>query len=93
MCLINFLIQRSYTAVIYDQIMIMYNLQMFTLQPRHTTYRKNIKNEKCAGIGLNGFIFQKINKKYCINEKKDPGSSLGFACPIWVEIGWIGCAT
>ena len=24
--------------------------------------------------------------------KKDPGSRLGFASPIWVEIGWIGCA-
>ena len=37
--------------------------------------------EKCAGIGLNGFIFKKVNKKYYINEKKkDPGSRLGFVC-------------
>jgi hypothetical protein len=46
----------------------------------HTTYRKNNNHEKCEGIGLNGFIFKQINKKYCINEKKDPGSRLGFAC-------------
>jgi hypothetical protein len=26
--------------------------------------------KKCAGLGLNGFIFRKINKKYYINEKK-----------------------
>jgi hypothetical protein len=36
----------------------------------HTTYIKNNNHEKCAGIGLNGFIFKKMNKKYCINKKK-----------------------
>ena len=46
----------------------------------HTTYRKNNNHEKCKGVGLNGFTFKKIDKKYHINEKKDPGSSLGFAC-------------
>ena len=37
---------------------------------RHSTYRKNNNHEKCAGIGLNGFISRKINKKYYITEKK-----------------------
>ena len=27
----------------------------------HTTYSWNIKWQKCAGMGLNGFIFKKIN--------------------------------
>ena len=27
----------------------------------HTTYSWNIKWQKCAGMGLNGFIFRKIN--------------------------------
>ena len=26
----------------------------------HTTYRKNINLEKCAGLGLNGFIPKKL---------------------------------
>ena len=47
----------------------------------HTTYKQNNNHEKCAGIGLNGFIFKWINKKYYINEKKNPGSHLGFAFP------------
>ena len=29
----------------------------------HYAYRKNNNIEKCAGIGLNGFIFTKINEK------------------------------
>ena len=29
----------------------------------HTTYRQNNNHKKCAGIGLNGFIFKNINKK------------------------------
>ena len=28
----------------------------------HTTCRKNNNLEKCAGLGLNGFISKKINK-------------------------------
>ena len=28
----------------------------------HTTYSWNIKWQKCAGMGLNGFIFKKINE-------------------------------
>ena len=31
-------------------------------QPIHTTYSWNIKWQKCAGMGLNGFIFKKINE-------------------------------
>ena len=29
---------------------------------RHTTYSWNIKWQKCAGMGVNGFIFKKINE-------------------------------
>ena len=29
---------------------------------QHTTYSSNIKWQKCAGMGLNGFIFKKINE-------------------------------
>ena len=28
----------------------------------HTTYSWNIKRQKCAGMGLNGFIFKKISE-------------------------------
>ena len=49
-------------------------------QAMHSTYRKNNNHEKWVGIGLNGFIFKKINENYCIKEKKDPGSRLGIAC-------------
>ena len=36
----------------------------------HTAYSWNNKCQKCAGMGLNGFIFRKINKKYNTKEKK-----------------------
>ena len=36
----------------------------------HTPYKKNINYEKCAGIGLNGFIFEITDEKYCTNGKK-----------------------
>jgi hypothetical protein len=36
----------------------------------HSTYRKNDNHEKCAGIGLNGFISRKINRKYYVKEEK-----------------------
>ena len=39
----------------------------FTL---HTTYSWNIKLQKCAGMGLNGFIFKKINENENIKTKK-----------------------
>ena len=32
-------------------------------QISHTTYSRNIKWQKCVGMGLNGFIFKKINQK------------------------------
>ena len=31
-------------------------------QEPHSAYRKNIKCQKCAGMGLNGFILKKINE-------------------------------
>ena len=39
-------------------------------------YRNNNNIEKCVGIGLNGFIFKKINLNLNINlnEKKYPGN-------------------
>ena len=37
----------------------------------HTTYSWNIKWQKCAGMGLDGFIFRKINEN-----EKNPGSHL-----------------
>ena len=40
----------------------------------HTPYKKNINYEKCAGIGLNGFILKKI-----LMRKNGPESRLGFA--------------
>ena len=43
----------------------------------HTTYRKNINLEKCAGLGLNGFIPKKINTK---KREEDPASSYDVAC-------------
>ena len=38
----------------------------------HTTYRKNNNLEKCAGLGLNGFIFKKIHTN---KWEEDPASS------------------
>ena len=32
------------------------------LMPTHTTYSWNIKWQKCEGMGLNDFIFKKINE-------------------------------
>ena len=47
----------------------------------HTIYRKINNHKKCAGIGLDGFIFKKIDKKYCINEKKESlEGRLGCSC-------------
>ena len=34
----------------------------------------NNKCQKCAGMGFNGFLFKKINKKKNIKEKKIPGA-------------------
>ena len=39
----------------------------------HTTYSWNIKWQKCAGIGLNGFILEKINEN--VKEKKILGAN------------------
>jgi hypothetical protein len=37
--------------------------------------------QKCGGLGLNGFTFKKFKrKKGLINERKNPGGCLGFAC-------------
>ena len=36
----------------------------------HTTYSWNIKQQKCAGMGLNGFIFKKINGNGSIKTKQ-----------------------
>ena len=52
---------------------------------------QNNNHEKCAGIGFNGFIFKKTDKKCYNNEKKNPESRLGFAClvaqPIQPNLG------
>ena len=45
----------------------------------HPTYSKNIKCQKCGGMGLNGFMFKKINGNENIKAKKNPRSRLGFA--------------
>ena len=37
---------------------------------RHTTHSLNIKWQKCAGMGLNGFIFKKIDKNWRVRMKK-----------------------
>ena len=41
----------------------------------HPTYNKC---QKCAGMGLNGFIFEKTNKIKILKRRKNPGSRLGF---------------
>ena len=45
------------------------SLNQFTVCD-HTTYSWNIKRQKCAGMGLNGFIFKKINENENIKMKK-----------------------
>ena len=45
-----------------------------TSYPWHTAYNWNIKCQKCAGMGLNGFIFKKIIKNYAENMKKIVGA-------------------
>ena len=40
----------------------------------HTAYNWNNKSQKCAGMGLNGFIFKKINKNYAESMKKIMGA-------------------
>ena len=58
---------------------------MFFFQKRYKdnflerSHAKNIKCQKCAGMGLNGFILKKINEYWNI-KKKNPGSRLGYAC-------------
>ena len=47
---------------------------MFVYFSEHTAYSSNIKCQKCAGMGLNGFIFKKINKNYAENMKKIVGA-------------------
>ena len=37
-------------------------MRSYNTNALHTTYSWNIKWQKCAGIGLNGFIFKKINE-------------------------------
>ena len=43
----------------------------FEAKAIHPTYSSNIK---CAGMGLNGFIFRKINENENIKEKKNLGA-------------------
>ena len=53
-------------------------LKMYT---SHSTYSWNIKWQKCARMGLNGFIFKKINENLKIKtKKKNHGSRLEVAC-------------
>ena len=63
---------------------------------KHTIYRKNNNLEKCAGIGLDGFISKKINKNHYIKAKKDPGSCLevanSTANPADFHPNWAGLA-
>jgi hypothetical protein len=48
-----------------------WNILLTTLVlAQHTTYSWHIKWQKCAGMGLNGFIFKKINE----NKKKILGA-------------------
>ena len=54
------------------EIEIIYRL--FLIIAMHTTYRWNIKWQKCAGMGLNGFILKKISKNYAENTKKIVGA-------------------
>ena len=56
--------------------------QKITLQHPHynvalhsAAYRWNIKCQKCAGMGINGFTFKKINENENIIEKKILGTS------------------
>ena len=44
------------------------------IETMHTAYNWNIKCQKCAGMGLNGFIFRKIIKNYAENMKKIVGA-------------------
>ena len=64
--------------------LIFIQLSFFTYLSRsivlHTTYSWNIKWQKCAGMGLSGFIFKKINENENIKTKKNPGSCLGVSC-------------
>ena len=49
----------------------------------HTTYGWNIKYQKCAGMGLNGFTLKKINENENMKIwkwKKNPASRLEVAC-------------
>ena len=40
----------------------------------HAAYSYNNKCKKCAGMGLNGFIFEKININCAENMKKSVGA-------------------
>ena len=46
----------------------------------HTTYSWNIKWQKCAHMGLNGFVLKKQIKIKTLKRKKIPGSRLEVAC-------------
>ena len=45
-------------------------------------YRQNNNHENCAGMGLNGFIPKKLNKKCLLNSTANPAQL----------VGWIGYA-
>ena len=46
----------------YKEIKISHLITIRIKMAWHTTYRKNNNLEKCAGIGLYGFISKKINE-------------------------------
>ena len=60
---------------------VMYVMQAICLHIWHTTYSWNIKWQKCAGMGLNGFIFENMNWNVKMKKKKNHlGSRLEVAC-------------
>ena len=64
----------------YIQLMHQLQKELSQYYSIHTTYSWNIKWQKCAGMGINGFIFKKINGNENIKTIKNPGSRLEVAC-------------
>ena len=61
--------------------------EVHTIYTTHTTYCWNIKWQKCARMGLNGFHIKCIIGTHCSKKNQNPGSPLGAtswtALPIW----------
>ena len=59
-------------------------------QANHTTYSWNIKWQKCARMGLNGFHIKCIISTHCNWKNQNPGSPLGAPAKLHCQVNPFG---